>query len=269
MPCPDDFAALLGFSLICLPVFLVFQMPLPDESAMCRFVPLTVRCWCTQHARCSPPGLLSFLLSLCLSLWWVRPPPCFVSQLRWLSPPHLLSPFICLTALLSFARLPKPLSFFVPCYLSPSVGGGVPLGLCLLCGCFRSLSLFCLQVCWLRWWCRVFIRFWFGSIYLSPEFSPCFPCCCLTLGGMVWGFCLLSVCRPNYLSLVCLRHLLTYCYLLLGVFVTHDNDVLCHVGAFCLGSTSLLWCNIVHILTHILQIYRSTQPQHFEIRGTR
>ena len=92
---------------------------------------------------------------------------------------------------------------------------------------------------------------------MSPKFSLAFSCC-LTLGGMVF----LSLSLFHLLLVTCLFTSLVY-LLLLGVFVTHDNDVCFYVGAFCLG---LLWCNIVYI--HMLQIYRSTQPQHFEIRST-
>ena len=129
------------------------------------------------------------------------------------------------------------------------------LGLC-LCGCFRPFSFFCLQFCWLRWRCRIFTRFWFWSICL-----PNSPLLFLLLLDSGWDgvFCLL-VCFTYYLSLVCLRHLSTYCYLVSLLRMT-----MMYVSMLVHSVWGLLWCNIVYI--PVLQIYWSTQPQHFEIRG--
>ena len=71
----------------------------------------------------------------------------------------------------------------------------------------------------------------FGSrLFVSPI---------LLLGWLGWGFLLLCVCSPRYLSLyhhLCL-HSTRNCYLPLGAFVTHDNKRTFYVGAFCLEST--------------------------------
>ena len=106
-----------------------------------------------------------------------------------------------------------------------------------------------------------------GGVESSHDFdsdlfvSQILPCFFLLLdSGWDGIFCLL-VCFTYYLSLVCLRHLSTYCYSVSLLRMT----MMC-VSMLVHSVWGLLWCNIVYI--HMLQIYRSTQPQHFEIRST-
>ncbi len=87
-------------------------------------------------------------------------------------------------------------------------------------------------------------------IHLSPELSPSLsPRCCLVLGG--WGSEILSLyCLSRQIScLFIVTCLLAYCRLPLGVFVTHENHVLCRCVLLVFAGVSLAECQKIQDLS--------------------
>lgn len=136
------------------------------------------------------------------------------------------------------------------------------VGFCLLCVFFRLFSASSFVGCGARRVLRILVL-----ILVSPQFSPySSPCCGSGWAGMRGFLPILA-----HVSVSC--HFFTSCFLP-GVFDTHDNNVMLHVGAFCFRSG---WCiSFSKLSTHFCFnipaksgcLDRTTTRCHFERVGS-